>query len=420
MERIQHLMQAIPSGASLVASPYCSTPTTLLNALGNSADKSAALTLSAGLLLGDLGFLDAVRRDDLQFRTWHASGPVRALATSGQVSYLPTRASAVSALISRSTDVALIRVSPPDSNGRCSLGPSASYTKTLVESARIVIAEIDPGFPVPRGEDTWVRADQIDYFMDSDTPVAEYIASAQSPAVRQIARQVVDLIPAGSNVQLGIGAVAEAVASELSRTGPGELRMIGLGCDQMTDLIESGQLVSDGRPSILAAELLGTEKIFSIATKSPDIWLASSQTMHNPLWLSALPRLISVCSALAVDLSGQAASETMDGKVLSGIGGSADFFDGAGLSPGGLRVLALPAVTAKGTSRIVSSFGTGTAVTLPRHSVDVVVTEHGVATLTGLSTVERAQALANIAAPEHREELLHSAGIHPAVSALSA
>lgn len=420
MDRIQHLMQAVPRGASLVASPYCSTPTTLLNALADCADKSTGLSLSAGLLLGDLTFLDAVRRGDLRFSTWHASGPVRALATAGSVSYIPARASAVSTLISSDTDVALIRVSPPDSEGRCSLGPSASYTKVLVESARIVIAEVDPGFPIPRGDDTWVHKDQIHYFVDSDTPVAEYAPSAPSPAVRQIARHVVDLIPAGSNVQLGIGAVAEAVASELARTGPGELRMIGLGCDQMMDLITSGQLVRDGRPSILAAELLGTDRIFSTATDNPDIWLASSQTIHNPQWLATLPRLVSVCSALAVDLSGQAASETMDGKVLAGIGGSADFFDGAGLSPGGLRILALPAVTAKGTSRILSSFGPATAVTLPRHSVDVVITEHGVAALSGLSTVERALALASIAAPEHRQELLNAAEIQAAVATLSA
>ncbi|WP_258006677.1 acetyl-CoA hydrolase/transferase family protein [Arthrobacter sp. AFG20] len=413
-------MQAIPSGASLVASSYCSTPTTLLNRLGAVADKSAGLSLSAGLLLGDLAFLDAVRRGDLQFRTWHASGPVRALATSGQVGYLPARASSVSALVGRDTDVALIRVSPPDSRGRCSLGPSASYTKTLVESARIVIAEVDPDFPVPQGDDTWVSTDQIDYFMDSDTPMAEYPSSDPSSAVREIARHVVGLIPAGAHVQLGIGAVAEAVASELARSGPGGLRMIGLGCDQMTDLMASGQLISDGRPSIIAAELLGSEKIFSAAGDHPGIWLASSKTIHNPVWLASLPRLISVCSALAVDLSGQVASETMDGKVLAGIGGSADFFDGAGLSPGGVRIVALPSVTAKGISRIASSFGAGTAVTMPRHSVDVVITEHGVATLTGLSTVERALALANIAAPEHRPELLHAAGILPAVSALSA
>ena len=399
-------MSAIGSGARVVASPYCSTPTTLLRELGARSFDVSGIQLSAGLLLGELPFLDAVREGALSMRSWHVSGGLRGLASKGAVQYLPLRSSQVASYLEGRVDVALIRISPPDKNGWCSLGPSASYTLALVRSARIVIAEVDPTMPRPYGADSRIQRSEVDYIVDSDTPLASYTAAPISDVTERIARSVVDLIPDAANVQLGIGAVPQSVATFLSTSDLADLRMIGLASDSMVPLLESGRLVQG--VGIHAAEVLGTDVIFEAAHENPAIQLSSSSVIHSPVWLAGLPRLVSVCSALAVDLSGQVASESVGGKILAGAGGSADFFDGAGLSAGGLRIIAMPATTAAGESRIAAKFEPGTAVTLPRHTVDVVVTEFGVARLDGLSLSERAEALAEIAAPRHRDALLSS------------
>ncbi|WP_092341900.1 acetyl-CoA hydrolase/transferase family protein [Cryobacterium flavum] len=401
---MQRATRAIVAGSRVVASPYCSTPSTLLRELGDLSAVVPGLALSAGLLLGEMPFLDAVKTGSLRLMSWHMSGALRGLATRGIVDYLPLRASEVARHLSGRVDVALIRVSPPDAGGWCSLGPSASYTKALVATAGVVIAEVDTTMPRPVGEDARIRRSDIDFLVDSDTALATYPEAAASEVTDRIARTVVDFIPNGANVQLGIGAVPQSVASQLAVADVSDLRMIGLACDSMIGLMESGRLMPG--ESIRAAEILGTDMIFSVADGNPAIRLASSATIHNPLWLATQPRLISVCSALAVDLSGQVASESIEGKILAGVGGSADFFDGAGLSAGGLRIIAIPSTTNAGGSRITAEFGTGTAVTLPRHSVDVVVTEFGAATLSGLPIAERAVALAAVAAPQHRDALL--------------
>ena len=358
---LQRAMSVIGAGAKISTSPCCSTPTMLLRGLGARAREVPGLQLSTGLLLGELDFVDAIRDGSLAMRSWQVSGALRPLASSGIVQYVPLRASSVAHYLQGQTDIALIRVSPPDAEGWCSLGPSASYTAALVAAAGLVIAEVDPGMPRPLGEHSRIRRTDIDHLIESDTPIATYPEAARSDVTDSIVSTVVGLIPDGASVQLGIGAVPQGVASGLSTSELSDLRMIGLACDSMVALLDSGRLAKG--VGIHAAEVLGTQAIFSAVDRNPAIRLSPSSVMHDPLWLATQPRLISVCSALAVDLTGQVASESVNGKILAGAGGSADFFDGARLSPGGRCVIAMPATTASGDSRITAQFGAGTAVT---------------------------------------------------------
>jgi 4-hydroxybutyrate CoA-transferase len=398
-------MRAVRAGSVVSASPYCATPSTLLAGLARRAWQVPDLVLSAGHLLGDTPYLDEVLAGRMSFRTWHVSGSDRRLAEADAFEYVPVRARDVAAYLRSRVDVALVRVTPPDRHGNCSLGPSASYTKDLLTSARVRIAEIDHELPRTLGEDVTYPFAGFDHVVDADTPMSVYPSTVPSAQSAAIAANVVSLIQDGVALQLGIGGVPGAVAHALGQSGVSDLRLVGMLSDAMVDLLELGQ-VSAQPNAIQAVELLGSSRIFEYARENSGVQMLSSQAIHDPTWLARQPGLVSVCSALEVDLTGQVASEQVGGRTIAGVGGSVDFFEGANLSPGGIRVVALRSVTASGASRLKPELARGTPVTLPRHSVDYIVTEHGVAHLAGRSVRERAEALLAVAAPQHRESLI--------------
>jgi 4-hydroxybutyrate CoA-transferase len=401
---VDQAMRAVEAGSFVAVSPYCSTPTTLLAGLARLAWSMPDLVLAAGLLLGNSPYYDAVLTGRLAFRTWHVSAEDRRLAEANVLEYVPVRARDVAAYLQQRADVALVRVTPPDRQGNCSLGPSASYTKALLNSARIRIAEIDDEMPRTFGRDVTYPYGSFDHVVDADTPTSTYVPALPSAQSAAVAARVRPLIDDGVTLQLGIGAVPEAIARALGTSSATGLRLVGMLGDAMVDLVERGRVSHEPR-AIEAVELLGSRRIFDFARERSHVHMLSSQTMHDPAWLARQHRLVSICSALEVDLTGQVASEEVSGRTIAGVGGSADFFEGANLSAGGVRVVALPSVTASGESRVKAELGRGTPVTLPRHSVDYIVTEHGVAYLAGSSVRERAEAMLAVASPEHRDGL---------------
>jgi 4-hydroxybutyrate CoA-transferase len=394
-------LSGLGAGSRVIATPGCATPQTLLHALGAWALEAGGMRLDAGLLLGDLPFAAAVRSGQLEFRTWHVMGPGRRLSREGLVEYLPMRASEVHRHLDAGYDALLMRVSAPDARGVCSLGPSLSYTRAALAAARLVIAEIDPALPRTTG-DTAIEVEDIDVLVDAEHPTCEYISAPPSAAIRAIARSVVELLPREPLLQLGIGAVPEAVAEFLGDADLGLCRFIGMASDRMVPLL---QAAAGGRARMRAVELMGTATLLGFADGNPAVRMVSSRTGHNARLLSAEPRFVSVNSALIVELTGQVVSDQIGGAAVAGIGGSADFAAAAGQSAGGLRVIALPATTRSGESTIVAAVPPGAAVTIPRHDVDAVVTEYGVARLAGCSLTERAERLASIAAPALRQSL---------------
>lgn len=397
-------MGSIWAGARVSASPYCATPTTLLEALARRAEEVPDIVLTSGLLLGETSYLDQVKAGRMRFRTWHVSAGARSRGVTGGVEYVPLRARAVPDHLHGRVDVALVRVTPPDAAGLCSLGASASYTRSLLGSAQVRIAEIDAEMPRTFGADVTYPYSGFNYVVEADTPLCTYPEVGPSADSDAIAAHVADLIGDGVTLQLGIGSVPEAVARALSRSGVRNVRLVGMLSDSSVAMIEAG-CVSPAPRAIQVVELLGSDRLFRFAHENSRVEMLSSRKVHDPVWLATHPRLVSVCSALEVDLSGQVASEEVDGRVIAGVGGSADFFEGAGLSPGGSRIIALPSVTARGRSRVRATLGRATPVTIPRHSVDYVVTENGVALLAGRSVSERAEALIAVAASEHRAAL---------------
>lgn len=401
-------VRRIPPGAAIVASPGCGTPETLLTHLAGAADLLGVPTLYSGLQLGAYPFLDAAAQGHLRYRTWHPYGPARAALGHG-VDYVPARASAVPGLLDQwETSVALVRVSPPDRNGWCSLGPSASYVCHAVARAALVLAEVDPHTPRTTG-DSMLHVSQLDVLVDAETPPCEFPAAARDEVSDRVAAHVLDLLPLEPTLQLGIGAVPEAITAFLGESGTGPVRVVGMANDAMVDLFARGLLrwtdVGDS-PAIRAAELMGTRTLMEFADGNPAIVLRDSRVAHAPRVLARIPRLVAVNSAIEVDLAGQIGSELVRDRQVSGIGGSADFVEAGFGSDGGLSIVALPSTTPDGRhSRIVPRLGAG-VVSLARHTPDAVVTEHGVAWLRGRTETERAEALTAVAHPDHRAGLL--------------
>jgi 4-hydroxybutyrate CoA-transferase len=400
-------LDRVPPGARLVAAPGCAAPTTLLAGLARLADERAGLHLLTGLQLEDQLFLPAVERGSLAFSTWHVTARSGALVADGRADHLPLRLADIPATIDRlAPEVALLRVSPPV-DGTVSLGSSASYSHEAIAAAELVIAEVDPAVPRTHGQ-TLVPIDRIDLLVDSDRPIPSYAPGPPSEVASRIADHLVSLLPDAPTLQLGLGQVPEALATALLSAGVCDLRFVGMGTDAMVELSEAGLLRAGPDPlAITAVELMGTERLRRFADDDPRVGVYPSRLGHDPCWLSArFDRLVSVNSAVEIDLLGQVNSEVLRGAQASAVGGSADYVDAARASEGGLSVIALPSTTPDGrTSRIVGRLGADAVVTIPRHAYHVVVTEHGIADMRGLSVAARAEALAAVAAPAHRAAL---------------
>lgn len=408
---VERALASIPPGARIVASPASAAPTTLLAGLADLATRRPDLGfhLYAGLQPDDQPFVDAVAAGHLRFTTWFVAGPSRELIRDGRGAYLPVRLSDVPGLLARlPVDVALVRVGPPDARGMVSLGPSLSYSRAAVDTARVVIAEVDPALPRTHGP-TRLPVDRITAFVDSDRPTPTFPSARPSAVATTIAGHIAARLPPAPTLQLGLGQVPDALAATLVDRGIGRIRAIGLATDSLVDLAEAGLLdLSPHDPTPVAlVRLMGTERLWTLAAETPQIGLYPSPQGHDPRWLSRhFDRLVSVNSAIEVDLSGQVNAETLEGHPIAGIGGSADFVDAARASDGGCSIIALPAAARGGAvSRIVPRLDADAATTIPRHAYDLVVTEHGVADLRGRTVAQRAEALVAIADPAHRDAL---------------
>ncbi len=399
----------LPVGAHLVGLPGMGAPTTLLKAL-EPACVGRKWTLSTGIQLDDYPFLAAVDAEELAYRTWHVAGPVGDYVADGRVGYVPARASAVPAVLREwGVDAALVRVSPPDDQGLCSLGPSTSYAKAAIDAARVVIAEIDPSVPRTCG-DSLVRVTDFDSVVESTTAIPEYHSAPETELGRRIAENVLAIVPRDPTVQIGFGSIPESLLRSIPAADLGHLRFVGMGTDAMVDLFHKGVLDLQDvlpTPGLLSVELMGTARLLEFADRNPAIAMAPSAVVHDAWHLGQIPRFVSINTALEIDLAGNANCEVLRGRQISGPGGGPDFVDGAARSVGGLRIIALASASTDGTrSRIVSRVE---AVTIPGLMVDAVVTEYGVARLSGRTARQRAEALVAIAHPDHRDALATNA-----------
>jgi 4-hydroxybutyrate CoA-transferase len=403
------------SGRVFIASA-CGLPVTLCDILGAERDRFDGLEIYTSLLFDHVGFLGAVP-DHFRLISLQPTGTVEPLITEGKADYLPLRLSRIPEVLGKdgplAVDAALIQVSPPDSRGYCSLGPAVSSALPIARSAPLVIAEINPRCPRTHGEGT-LHVSEIDIGVEVDHPLAELSPSRVGDSERAIAGHVAELVPDGATIQIGIGGVPQAILEALG--GHRDLGVhSGMLCDGMVPLVASG-VITGARKSLdphrlVAGEALGTSKLFDFINDNPTVRMVPAALSHGLEYLQHQDRFVAINSALEIDLTGQVNAEWLNGRQISGLGGQFDFVEAAMYSRGGFSVVALQATAARGAaSRIVPRLAAGTAVTTPRHCVDYVVTEFGVADLRAKTLRQRAEALAAIAHPDFREGLLNSTG----------
>jgi acetyl-CoA hydrolase len=342
--------------------------------------------------------------DTVEFLSYHGGGSNQRLAEIGRLDILPSHYSALPDILAARVDVLLLHLPPPDDQGRYSLGLSHDYVIPLIDRARTVIAEVNDQVPWIEGERT-VGADDIDVLVRTSRTPLEIPSRAGNAVDRAIAATVAGLIEDGATLQIGIGAVPSAILSALA-----DHRQLGIHSgslfDPVVDLMQCGA-VDNSRKDVdagvsVAGTLLGTRKLFSFAARNPNIAMRGIPYTHGVDVLAALDKFVALNSAIEVDLTGQVNAEVADGRYVGAIGGAVDFIRGAHRSRGGLPIIALRS-RAGGKGKIVGQL-TG-PVSTSRADAGIVVTEHGVADLRGLSIGERVKRMIAIAHPDDREAL---------------
>lgn len=340
---------------------------------------------------------------------------VREAVQQGRADFMPVFLSEIPALIrSRRirVDVAMIQVSVPDDHGYVSLGVSVDVVRAAVDSADLVLAEVNERMPRTHG-DCRLHVDRILHMVAVDEPLPEHRPADPDEVTRAIGTHVASLIPDGATLQAGIGRIPHAVLDAL-----GERNDLGVHTEMMSDgikrLVERG-VITGRRKTLLPGKhvssfVLGTRPLYDWVHDNPAIEMRPSGFTNDPFVIARNDRMISINSALAVDLTGQVAADTLLGRFFSGIGGQVDFIRGAARSREGKPIIALPSTARDGSvSRILAALEAGAGVVTSRGDVHYVVTEYGVADLWGKNIRQRALALIEIAHPDYRTELLAAA-----------
>jgi len=308
-------------------------------------------------------------------------------------------------------DVAIIQVSPPDKHGYVSCGVSVDYTLPSAQKAKRVIAQVNRNMPRTWG-DTCLHVSEIDSFVEIDHPILELALPHIGEVERAIGENCAKLIHDGDTLQLGIGAIPDAVLLFLK--GKKDLGIHSeMISDGVVELIESGVITNKKKTlhpgKVVVSFLMGTKRLYDFADDNPMIAMYPVDYVNDPAVIGQNDNLVSINSCVQVDFMGQVASESVGLTQISGIGGQIDFVRGARLSRGGRSIIAIGSTAGKGkVSKIVPFLDKGATVTTSRTDVDYIVTEYGIAHLRGKTLKERAQALIKIAHPDFRKELIRA------------
>jgi len=306
-------------------------------------------------------------------------------------------------------DVALIQVSPPDQHGYCSFGVSVDYTKPAAEAAKLVIAEVNDQMPRTMG-DSFIHVSQLDYIVETSRPIIELPPPKIGDVEKAIGENCASLIEDGSTLQLGIGAIPDAILLFLK-----DKKDLGIHSEMISDgvveLVEAG-VINNSKKSInrgksVVTFLMGTKKLYDYAHDNPAVAMHPVNYVNDPYVVAQNYKMVSINSCIQVDLMGQVASESIGLRQFSGVGGQVDFVRGAVMAKDGKSIIAMPSTASQGkVSRIVPFLDEGSAVTTSRNDVHYVVTEYGIAELRGKTLKQRARALIEIAHPDFRDQLI--------------
>lgn len=402
----------IHSGQRIFLTGNCSTPQEFLKALCARYRELRAVEIVQILdfVAGD--YITAEMADHIRINSLFISAKIRDMVNNGLADFTPVFLSEIPLLFRTGRlvlDVAVIHVSPPDEHGYCSYGVEVGVTKAAAESAGMVIAEVNPNVPRTLG-DSFIHVSNIDYFIEVDYRLPEVHPEPPSPIQDRIANYIAELVPDAATLQMGIGGIPDAVLRRLTNH-----KNLGIHTELFSDgvmeMIEAGIITNRAKNlhtgKVVAGFVLGTQKLYDYIDDNPIFEFHPTEYVNDPFVIAQNDRMVSINSAIAVDLTGQVCADSIGPRFYSGVGGQVDFVRGASRSKGGKSFIALPSTAKNGTvSRIVPMLEPGAGVTTSRNDVRYVATEYGVADLYGRSIAERAQALINIAHPDFREQLM--------------
>ncbi len=408
---------AVESGDRIFLTGNCSVPQRLMEALVDRAPDLENVEICHALTLGSSDYVDPEMEGHIRANSLFIGPNVRKAVQEGRADFTPVLLSEFTLLFKNKIlplDVAFVHLSPPDEHGFCSYGIETGLTKSPAESADIIVAEVNENMPRCLG-DSFIHVSRLDYIVPVNYPLLELpmTAGGLSDVHIKIGEYIADLIPDGATMQMGIGAIPDAVLKFLQ-----DKRDLGvhteLFSDSVIELVESGVLTNARKTlhpgKITAGFMIGTNRLYEWAHDNPLIELHRTEYVNDPFVIAQNERQVAINSAIEIDLTGQVCADSIGPKLYSGVGGQLDFIYGASRSKDGVPIIAMPStVQGKDISRIVPMLRRGAGVVTSRYHVHYVVTEYGVADLYGKTIRDRAQALIGIAAPEFREELTHEA-----------
>jgi 4-hydroxybutyrate CoA-transferase len=416
----EEAVHLIKPGNRVFLTGNCSVPQKLLSALVDYAPNLRNIEICQALTIGPADYVKPGMEQYLRVNTMFISANVRKAVQEGRADFTPVLLSEYTLLFKNKTlpvDIALIHVSLPDEHGFCSLGVEVGLTKSPAESAKVIIAEVNQQMPRTLG-DSFIHISRLNYIVPVDYALPEMMMGGEGPSdeVEKMAGYIAELIPDGATMQMGIGAIPDAVLKYLF--GKRDLGIhTELFSDGVIDLFEAGVLTNARKTlhtgKIVAGFIIGSQRLYEWVDDNPLIEMHPTEYVNDPFVIAQNDRQVAINSAIEVDLTGQVCADSIGPKFYSGVGGQLDFIYGASRSKDGVPIIALPSTTTlkDGTciSRIVGMLKPGAGVVTTRNHVHYVVTEFGIADLYGKTIRQRAQALINIAHPDFRTDLMRTA-----------
>ena len=400
----------VQTGHRVFVHTAAATPQILLRALATHAKNLQDVEVVHLHTEGESPHVNEQLRGHVYTNSLFVGANVRHAMHNGMADYIPVFLSEVPALFRNRIlplDVALLQVSPPDSHGFCSLGVSVDASFAAAESARYVVAQVNRHMPRTHGHGV-LHVSTIDFLVEENCPLPAHTAPEPSEVELSIGRHVATLVEDGATLQLGIGAIPDAVLASLSNH-----KCLGIHSemfsDRVVDLVEKGVITGEKKSSeigkVVGSFCVGSQRLYDFIDDNPSVEMLEASYVNDTAVIRKHPKVTAINSAIEVDLTGQVCADSIGSKIFSGVGGQMDFIRGASLSRGGKAIIALPSITRKGISRIVPYLQQGAGVVTTRAHIHYVVTEFGVADLYGKNLRQRARALINIAHPDQREDL---------------
>lgn len=408
----QQAVQVVKSYDRIYVQAAGATPKILTDALAQRAHELKGVEVSHILTADHAAYADPSLRESFFVNSFFLAPNVRHIIKEGNGSYTPVFLGDLPKFFSRRIipiDGVFLSVSPPDEHGYCSMGVSVEACVGALQHARYVVAQVNPQMPRTFGDAT-IHVSRITHLVAHESPLYEHKGNDTISDVEdRIAENVAQLIDDGSTIQMGIGAIPDAVLRKLTH-----LKDLGVHTELLTDgivaLAEKGVITGAKKAidigKIICTFAFGTRRLYDFMDNNPAVKLKGSHYTNDPHVIAKNPKMVSVNSAIEIDLTGQVCADSIGTRMYSGVGGQVDFVRGASLSHGGKAIIALPSTTRKGESRIVPFLKQGAGVVTSRFHVQYVVTEYGIAELGGKTLAQRQKMLVDIAHPDHRESIL--------------